>query len=270
MAAISPAQASWAGWLVERRHCRTSCLVNDVHARLNHTAVARIVKPRTVSELADVVGRAASERTPLSFCGGRHAMGGQQFRTAATLVDTTALDRVLDLDPERGLITAQAGIAWPALINHLLWAFPREHDGWGIIQKQTGADRLTLGGALSSNIHGRGLRLRPFIGDVESFEIVDASGTLRRCSRNENAELFALAIGGYGLFGPIARVTLRLADRRKIERRVAIARIDDVARLFDQRVREGCEYGDFQFATDPKSSGQDGDAYRRKAEADRR
>jgi FAD/FMN-containing dehydrogenase len=29
--------------------------------------------------------------------------------------------------------------------------------------------------------------------------------------------------------------------------------VDEVARLFDQRVREGYEYGDFQFATDPKS-----------------
>ncbi len=42
---------------------------------------------------------------------------------------------------------------------------------WGIVQKQTGADRLTLGGALGANIHGRGLKLRPFIGDVEAFSL---------------------------------------------------------------------------------------------------
>jgi FAD/FMN-containing dehydrogenase len=253
MEAISPAQSSWVARLAERRRRAADGVVNDVHSRLNPTAIGRIVRPRTISELVDIVGRAASDGTPLSFCGGRHAMGGQQFRRAATLVDTTSLDRVLDVDAERGLVTVQAGITWPALINHLLWAFPREQDAWGIIQKQTGADRLTIGGALSSNIHGRGLRLRPLVADVESFEIVDASGSLRRCSRTDDPGLFALAIGGYGLFGPIARVTLRLARRRKIVRRVAIARVDDVMRLFDVRVREGYEYGDFQFATDPKS-----------------
>ena len=49
---------------------------------------------------------------------------------------------------------------------------------WGITQKQTGADRLTLGGALGANIHGRGLTLRPIIGEVESFTFMDADGRL--------------------------------------------------------------------------------------------
>ena len=40
------------------------------------------------------------------------------------------------------------------------------------------ADRLTLGGALGANIHGRGLKFRPFIGDVEAITM-DADGTLR-------------------------------------------------------------------------------------------
>jgi hypothetical protein len=31
------------------------------------------------------------------------------------------------------------------------------------------------------------------------------------CSRRENADLFKLAVGGYGLFGPIATVKLRLS-----------------------------------------------------------
>src|SRR2546429_2315643 len=41
---------------------------------------------------------------------------------------------------------------------------------WGIRQKQTGADRLSIGGALAANAHGRGLKLKPLIGDVERSE----------------------------------------------------------------------------------------------------
>ena len=92
---------------------------------------------------------------------------------------------------------------------------------------------MTIGGALAANIHGRGLRLRPIIADVDSFDLVDRTGALVRCSRTMHRELFALAIGGYGLFGVIARVTLRLTRRHKVERRVSIVDINDLPELFD-------------------------------------
>jgi FAD/FMN-containing dehydrogenase len=239
----------FAGAPVRRR----GAFVNDVHSQLNRTRVKATVRPATIGELRDTVRIARAENLPLSVCGGRHSMGGQQFCDRGLLVDLTGLDRVMDFDAERGLVTVEAGIQWPALFAHLAWANATQPGGWGVAQKQTGADRMTLGGALASNIHGRGLRFKPIVGDVEAFELVDASGALVRCSRGENADLFGLAIGGYGLFGPIATVTLRLARRHKIERRVTIGAVEQLPELFDARLREGYEYGDFQFATDPDS-----------------
>jgi FAD/FMN-containing dehydrogenase len=246
----SVARVPWRG---RSAGIRKETRVNDVHSRLNDTRVREVLSPRTVSELCEIVAGAACRGETIAVCGRRHAMGGQQFRTGATLVDTTPLDRVLDLDADRGLVTVEAGLDWPRLVTHLLWAFPDPASAWGIIQKQTGADRLTIGGALSANIHGRGLRLRPFIADVESFDLVGPRGELTTCSRAVNPRLFASAIGGYGLFGVIARVTLRLARRRRVERRVTIGRVDDLPQAFEMRVREGFEYGDFQFAIDPAS-----------------
>ena len=231
----------------------TACQVNDVHSALNRTDVHGIVQIESVSALQHVVRSAAASGLKVSIAGGRHAMGGQQFGTGAVLLDTTRLSRVLDLDTERGLVTVEAGIDWPRLVNHLLWAAAGQPDQWGIVQKQTGADRLTIGGAVSANIHGRGLRLKPIVGDIESFDLVDHTGTIVTCSRTANRELFSLATGGYGLFGAIARVTLRLARRRKMERRVGMARVDDLPELFDRRIREGFEFGDWQFATDAHS-----------------
>ena len=37
---------------------------------------------------------------------------------------------------------------------------------WGIIQKQTGTDRLSIGSRLSAQYHGRGLRLSSIIRNV--------------------------------------------------------------------------------------------------------
>ena len=180
-------------------------------------------------------------------------MGGQQFGAGLDLLDMTGLDRVLDFDPERGEIEAEAGIMWPALIAWLRAAGEEWTRPWGIIQKQTGADRLTLGGALSSNVHGRVLGRGPIITDVAAFTLVDATGEVRRCSREENRELFRLAIGGYGLFGPIVAVRLRLAPRRKVRREVAVRAIEEVVAALEARADCGHGYGDFQFAIDPAS-----------------
>ena len=87
---------------------------------------------------------------------------------------------------------------------------------WSIVQKQTGADRLSIGGALAANGHGRGLTYRPIVQDVDAFELIDADGNLIRCDRNEHADRFRLAIGGYGLFGVIATVDLRLMPAHSV------------------------------------------------------
>lgn len=226
-----------------------SAIVNDVHSQLNATRVDRIFRPESIDEVRDVV-RSATER-PLAIAGGRHAMGGQQFAHDADLLDLTRLTGIVDFDAERGEIEAEAGIMWPALIDWLHAAQQGEPRPWSIIQKQTGADRLTLGGALSANVHGRVLGRPPIIADVVAFTLVDANGQIRRCSREENAELFRLAIGGYGLFGPIVSVRLRLAPRYKVRREVAVLATDEVVSMLEARTAEGCEYGDFQFAIDP-------------------
>ena len=227
--------------------------VNDVHSQLNRTRVAAVTRPTSVRELQAAVRHAREKGLPLSICGGRHAMGGQQFCSRGLLVDLTSLTRIVDLDTERGLVTVEAGIQWPELIAHLAWAGAGEAGAWGIVQKQSGADRMTIGGAVAANVHGRGLRFKPLIADVEEFQLVDPGGALVRCSRTLNPDLFSLAVGGYGLFGPMATVTLRLARRHKVERRVAIGCVDQLPELFERRLREGYEFGDFQFATDPQS-----------------
>lgn len=230
----------------------TGILVNDVHSKLNATRVRDIFRPGSAAALADYI-RSAGSSVPIAIAGGRHSMGGQQFASDGHLIDTTGMSRVLGLDAERGIVEVEAGIQWPELIDWLV----KEQEGrpkqWGIKQKQTGADRLSIGGALASNIHGRGLKFAPFVGDVESFTLIDAQGKLRECSRTANADLFRLAIGGYGLFGAIATVKLRLMPRVKVERVVRMATLSEMAKAMDARVGEGYLFGDGQFAIDPKS-----------------
>ncbi|HEV8673598.1 MAG TPA: FAD-binding oxidoreductase [Methylomirabilota bacterium] len=237
------------------RHVRTAgpAEVNDIHSQLNRTRVDAIVRPDSVDGIRHALRRARRKGSAVSIAGGRHAMGGQQFGAGTVLLDMTGLRRVLRFDPARGEIEIEAGIEWPELIDYLVGTQEGRPRQWGIVQKQTGADRLTIGGALAANAHGRGLRFKPLIQDVESFILVDAAGQAIPCDRRRNAELFRLAIGGYGLFGVIASVTLRLAPRRKVQRVVEMLDVDQVAPAFARRIADGFLYGDFQYSTETES-----------------
>lgn len=225
--------------------------VNDVHSGLNATRVSGVFQPTTAEQVAAVVRECAAAGRALAIAGGRHAMGGQQFAADALLMDIRGLDRVISLDTQRGLLTIGAGAQWPAII-----AATRAGDGqgalaWAIRQKQTGADALTLGGSIACNAHGRGLTMAPIADDIERLCVVTATGETLECSRERNAELFSLVIGGYGLFGVVVEATLRLCPRRKVQRLVDIIDVDDALNAVYRRVAQGCVYGDFQYAIDP-------------------
>lgn len=229
--------------------------VNDTHSQSNRTRLRELHAPTTTAQVAAIIRHSAKLALGISIAGGRHAMGGQQFGRDTVGLDLRSLSRVLEFDRERGLIEAEAGICWPELIRTYL---TQQGDGgpqWSIRQKQTGADELTLGGSLAANIHGRSLGMAPLMADVESFTLIDALGDPVSCSRTQNPLLFSAAIGGYGLFGPIVTVTLRLCPRRKIERVVELRHVSEVAALFSQRTEAGWLYGDFQFCIDETSDG---------------
>ena len=224
--------------------------VNDVHSQLNRTRVQRLEQPTSVEAVQAIVHQARSEDRAISIMAGRHAMGGQQFGADTILIDANGLEGIYEFDAEKGEVEVGAGTQWPGLISGLLELQRGQAQQWGIVQKQTGADRLSVGGALAANAHGRGLSYQPIVQDVEAFTLVDAKAGVHRCSRQENGELFRLAVGGYGLFGVIATVRLRLAPRRKIERVVELADMSDISNRFAERIDQGYLFGDFQYSTD--------------------
>jgi FAD/FMN-containing dehydrogenase len=230
-----------------------SATLNDIHSQLNETVMDEIVAVESLASIQEAIRSAAAADKPVAIAGGRHAMGGQQFCSGGVLLDTRELTRVLAFDPALGTVEVEAGIQWPGLIDYLAAEQMDSASQWGIAQKQTGADRLSIGGAIAANVHGRGLAMHPMISDVESFVLVKPDGGAVSCSREENVELFRLAAGGYGLFGCIYSAKLRLLQRRTLERVVEVRQVDELAQLFEGRIRDGFLFGDFQFSTDDAS-----------------
>ena len=129
----------------------------------------------------------------------RKALRAARERTVT--VDLSGLNRVLRLDGSRRLVELQAAAPWSALLQH------------GVTATLQG----TIGEAVSANVPGPdGL---PMVSHVEAITLVTPDGEVRRGDRHANADLFALAVGGQGLFGVLYSVTLRLDSLlRSLER----------------------------------------------------
>jgi hypothetical protein len=104
------------------------------------------------------------------------------------------LDRVLHHDADRALLEVQASVPWHALSRF------RGTDGL----------RGTVGERVAEN--GLGPDGRPMVAHVHALTLATADGQLRRASREHSPELFRLAVGGFGAFGPFYSVTLDLAS----------------------------------------------------------
>jgi FAD/FMN-containing dehydrogenase len=246
--AIAPLLAPGAAFPLQK-----GVLVNDLQTGLNPTWVASISRPTSAAEVRSLVKDCAKHSRAISISGSRHAAGGQQFRTDSVLLDMRAMNRVIGLDDKTGVLHVEAGIEWPELIQGYL-SLQKENVHWGIRQKQGGADRMSIGGTVSANAHGHGLASPPIISDVEWIEMVTADGSAKKCSRKENTELFALAAGGYGLFGIITAVALRLVPRRKVRRHVEARTTAELIALIEGRTAAGAPYGYFQYSIDETSA----------------
>jgi FAD/FMN-containing dehydrogenase len=222
--------------------------LNDIQSKLNPTTVDQVIEPTSIDELQKAVHLASDSSRVLSVSGYMHSMGGQQFGSDAIHLDLRKFKGIVQFDPEQGHVTVESGISWPALIDYLNSPDCNNLKHWSIRQKQTGVDQVTLGGSLSSNVHGRGLSLPPIINDIESFTLINDHAQLITCSRTQNSELFSLAIGGYGLFGLIAHVTLRLTPRVQVKRVVEIIQVRELIPKIEKCTQDGALFGDCQYS----------------------
>jgi FAD/FMN-containing dehydrogenase len=123
----------------------------------------------------------------------------QSVRACAPF-DASRLDRVLAVDETRGLVEVQSAATWKSLAARL-----RPGDGHA---REVRTTHPTIGNSLACNAPGPDGR--PTVDHVHSFTMVTPDGQLRRVDRMNNPGLFALVVGGQGLFGALYSVSLRL------------------------------------------------------------
>ena len=228
-------------------------VLNDVQSRLNATEMLDTLYPASPEEVAGAIARAATLGAVACPAGALHSMGGQQFATGGISISSSSLKEIGPLDRHAQSVWVQSGVTWPELVAWLQRCRENQRPALTIIQKQTGADEFSLGGALSSNIHGRVLGRKPLVDDILGFHLTTGDGRRLYCSREENPELFGLAIGGYGLFGLVDSIHLKLTRREQVVRRVRELDLEEVIPALEGQIEAGATFGDFQYMTDEAS-----------------
>ena len=191
----------------------------DDASRLNRAKVAEVwhvpEDPAAAEEqLRSLLRRARAERLPVAIAGARHSMGGHTIASGGIAVQMLGF-RHMAFDEKADVLTVGAGARWSDVLPYL------DARGRSVAVMQSN-DSFTVGGSLSVNCHGWQVGSPPFASTVESFRLMTADGEVRNCSRAENAEPFSLAAGGYGLFGVVLDVRLRVVPnaRYRVERAV--------------------------------------------------
>jgi FAD/FMN-containing dehydrogenase len=156
-------------------------------------------------------------------------MGGHTSTPNGIVVDTSLMG-AMRLDERRERLTVGAGAHWSDVLAYL----DPTGKSVGVMQAYSS---FSVGGSLGANAHGWQHDRPPIASSVESFRIMLADGSVVRASRSENAELFRLAIGGYGLFGVMLDVELRVVPNALyIAQRWAV-QADEYVREFERLVQ---------------------------------
>ena len=203
--------------------------INDV-SQLNPTDVSQITNATQVRDLQRAIRLAKDKGLKISIAGKRHSQGGHAFYDDAIVLNMEDFDQILDFQPETKTIRVQSGVTWAQIQDYI--------NPFGLAVKTMQSTNIfTIGGSLSSNIHGRDLHATTIIDTVRSFRLLTVEGKILTCSRDQNTDLFHLVIGGFGLFGVILDIELDLTENRVYQKSAILMDYTRFPSYFEQQFK---------------------------------
>ncbi|WP_226780154.1 FAD-binding oxidoreductase [Oceaniglobus trochenteri] len=161
-----------------------------------------------VARLRGELDEARESRRPVCLSAARHSMGGQSIPRGGHAI--TCDNGFVEPDTANGTYRVHSGARWGQVIAAL--------DPLGFSPKvmQSNND-FGVGSTFAVNAHGWPVPHGPMGSTVREFRMVTHDGDWITCSREENADLFAMTMGGYGLTGLITDLTVEMAPNRRLE-----------------------------------------------------
>jgi FAD/FMN-containing dehydrogenase len=191
-----------------------------------------VARPTSAGEVADIVRRAAADRTCVTAAGAQTSTTGASISDRGIVLSTRAMARVLDLDERSRTVRVEPGVLLGDLQRVLA------PHGLFFAPDPTSDQECTAGGAVACNASGpRTLRYGPTRAHVRALTVVTANGStveVRRPMLEKNtAGYFAVQdpvdwfVGSEGTLGVIVSADLALLPRPAREVGLAIPLRDE-------------------------------------------
>ncbi|WP_035179892.1 FAD-binding protein [Alkalihalobacterium bogoriense] len=153
-------------------------------------------EPETIEDLQQLV----SKVTKLRVVGTRHS-----FNSIAdsdeNLVSLHKLNKVLNIDKKKKNVTVEAGIKYGNLCYEL-------HQHGYALQNLASLPHISVAGACATATHGSGNHNQNLAAAVSAMEVVTASGSVVKFSRETSGEEFYGSVVGLGGIGVVTKLTL--------------------------------------------------------------
>jgi len=169
---------------------------------MSTASASYVFRPTTLEGIVEALDTARNLNLKVAIKGAGNSYGDAFQCPEGVVIDLTRMNRILAYDPASGIIKCEPGVTIDAL-----WRYVIEDGWWPPVV--SGTSRVTLGGALAANIHGKNnFNAGPIGEHVLSFDFLFPNGQLVHCASND--DLFYAAIGGFGLLGIITTIELQL------------------------------------------------------------
>ncbi|MFD1795171.1 FAD-binding oxidoreductase [Paracoccus aurantiacus] len=166
---------------------------------------------------------AAADGRAFNIGAARHSMGGQAIPRDGIAV--TLDNGLVETDTSAGTYRVHAGARWSQVIHAL------DPQGFSPAVMQSNHD-FGVAATFSVNAHGWPVPFGPMGSTVRSLRMILPRGDLVTCSRDENPELFNLAMGGYGLIGAIVDLEVEMVPNTRLRPTFDVMPAEDYAAAF--------------------------------------
>lgn len=188
---------------------------------------AFLYRPSNREQLLELLDLAFQRGTQIALRGTSRSYGDAALNSGHVVLDMRRMNRILDWDPDEGVIRLEPGVTIRQLWEHTL------EDGWWP-PVVPGTMAPTLGGCLAMNVHGKNnYRAGPIGEHVLAFTALLPTGEELTCSPEEHADLFYAMIGGLGMLGVFTSITLQLKRVYSGDLRVAAWAAPDLGAMLE-------------------------------------
>ena len=197
------------------------------------SAMSWVYRPSTVEGIGEVLALARGRGFTVGLRGAGQSYGDAALNAENVCLDLSRMTRILAWDPGTGMVRAEPGVT-----IRQLWEYTIEDGWWPPVVP--GTMFASLGGSAAMNVHGKNnWKVGPIGDHILEFALLLPGGETRRCSREENAELFHAAIGGFGMLGCVVSVTLqmkRVHSGLLAVEPISVPSLEEMTRVFEERL----------------------------------